>query len=165
MKKYAKLLAGNEDLKRQREKFRRRLSRNQDLLEKAKDDLAEAYVMVQDTAKLALEQTNLLVEKGCELELLKDRMSLKSYNLKTMMEPCDLQQLADVQDVNFEDQLAVDKDDSFAMRYYLALFKCIQSGASSRTQVYSFLNCLRGALPPRLNSSSFKKFLDRFEIL
>jgi hypothetical protein len=73
------------------------------------------------TDELALNQSNLLEEKSCELQLLKDRMSLKSYNLKTMLEPRDLAQLADTQYVNLKDELAVDKDDSFAMRYYLAL--------------------------------------------
>jgi hypothetical protein len=77
-----------------------------------------------------------------------------------MLEPSGLAQLADAQYVSLEDELAVDKDDSFAMRYYLALFKYIQSVASSRTQVYSFLNCLRSALPHRLNSSSFEHLLD-----
>ena len=121
--------------------------------------------MVQQSENLASEQSKLVIERGDELQLLRDQIGLRSYSqLHTLLEASDLVQLSATPDVKFEDEFAMDKDDSFAMRYFLALFKCVQSGSSSRTQVYSFLNCLRGALPPQLNASSFKKFLERFEI-
>ena len=165
-KRNAKLLLKEKDLKKQREKMRKRCSRTQSELEKTKDELEEAYVTVQQSANLASEQSKLVIERGDEIQLLRDKISLLSFSqqLNTLLKPCDLLQLNTTPDVKFEDEFAIDNDDSFAMRYFLALFKCVQSGSSSRTQVYSFLNCLRGALPPQLNASSFKKFLERFEM-
>ena len=54
------------------------------------------------------------------------------------------------------------KDEHICVKFYLAMFKVIMAGTSSREDVYAFMRCLRGALPSELNPNHFRNFLSRY---
>ena len=65
--------------------------------------------MVQESANLASKQSKLLIEKGDEIQLLRDKISLLSYSqqLNDLLKPRDLLQLKTTHDVKFEDDFAI----------------------------------------------------------
>ena len=141
--------------RKQREAQRKRVKRSEAKLSQA----LEIAQTAQTTQIEALERDRASRE---QIQLLNDRLSLSAIHAEKLQSMLNIREQIDTESIQFHKDFSVDADDSFAMKYFLALFKCVQSGSSSRTQVVSFLNCLRGALPPDLNASAFKKFLQRF---